>query len=69
MTDKVEQVVAACELVNRGYRWTQEEAELIRSLNPHQLAQVQQRCLARAAAWEESAKMVKAIANGRREVA
>jgi hypothetical protein len=50
--DKVSQVIGVAALnLDRDLHVTDEELILIRSLNPHELFQVQRRCWARAEQW------------------
>jgi hypothetical protein len=64
--DKVSQVIGVAALnLDRDLHVTDEELVLIRSLNPHELFQVQRRCWARAEQWKRMAKIIRGIANGR----
>jgi hypothetical protein len=64
--DKVEHLVGVAALnLGRELHFTPEELQLVRSLNPHELAEAQRRCLTRASAWKRAAKEIRRMANGK----
>jgi hypothetical protein len=66
MDSKVDQVIGVATLnLDRDLHVTDEELVLIRSLNPHELLQVQRRCWTRAENWKRMAKIIRRLANGR----
>ena len=48
-------------------RLTEEEAALVRSLNPFELMAVRRRCLHRAREWKRVANLLRQVAMGRGE--